>query len=172
MSACDPLATLWAALDRAGCGPRGPLHKFSARCPAHDDRNPSLRVGIGADDRALVLCHAGCETRRVLDALGLEWCDLFAAGHHQARRRALPRATRADFAGLQLPADLLYAHAQLGLSDWRVELRGCASCGSADAALILTGSDRKPWLHCPSGCTYDQHAQVLAGRLADMQEDR
>lgn len=53
--------------------------QLTARCPAHDDRNASLSVGVGNDDRALVHCHAGCETADVLDALGLDVRDLFAA---------------------------------------------------------------------------------------------
>ena len=31
---------------------------WSARCPAHDDRRPSLSVSEGDDGRALVRCHA------------------------------------------------------------------------------------------------------------------
>lgn len=53
-------------------------NQLTARCPAHDDRNASLSVGVGNDDRALVHCHAGCPTADVLDALGLDVRDLFA----------------------------------------------------------------------------------------------
>jgi hypothetical protein len=52
--------------------------KLIARCPAHDDRKASLSVGIGADDRALVYCHAGCGLPDALEPLGLEPRDLFA----------------------------------------------------------------------------------------------
>ena len=50
---------------------------YIARCPAHEDREPSLSVGIGDDGRVLVHCHAGCTTPAVLDALGLTEADLF-----------------------------------------------------------------------------------------------
>jgi hypothetical protein len=40
-----------------------------ARCPAHDDRHPSLSLRDGRDGRLLVKCHAGCDWRAVLDAL-------------------------------------------------------------------------------------------------------
>jgi putative DNA primase/helicase len=39
-----------------------------ARCPAHDDRNPSLSLRE-ADGKILVHCHAGCEQRAVVAAL-------------------------------------------------------------------------------------------------------
>ncbi|MGZ4172653.1 MAG: hypothetical protein ACXVRN_14925, partial [Solirubrobacteraceae bacterium] len=81
----DPLRTVYDALERAGCQPRGPQHKFTARCPAHDDRNASLSVGVGADGRALIWCHAGCPTEDVVATLDLAWGDLFPAGHRHAR---------------------------------------------------------------------------------------
>jgi hypothetical protein len=40
-----------------------------ARCPVHDDRDPSLSISFGKDGRTLVKCHAGCEQARVIEAL-------------------------------------------------------------------------------------------------------
>lgn len=48
-----------------------------AKCPAHDDRDPSLTINEGADGRALVYCQAGCPLEAVLSALGLTKKDLF-----------------------------------------------------------------------------------------------
>jgi hypothetical protein len=39
------------------------------RCPAHDDRTPSLSVGTGRNERLLLHCHAGCEPRDVFTEL-------------------------------------------------------------------------------------------------------
>lgn len=55
--------------------PRGP--NWIARCPAHDDRRPSLTVSQGRNGRALLKCWAGCPTAAVVHALGLDWRDLF-----------------------------------------------------------------------------------------------
>src|SRR5689334_11834217 len=41
----------------------------SARCPAHDDRHPSLSVSDGANGKLLVHCHTGCEQIDVIEAL-------------------------------------------------------------------------------------------------------
>ncbi len=50
---------------------------WSARCPAHDDRNPSLSVSEGDDGTVLLKCHSGCTTAAILDAVGLTPRDLF-----------------------------------------------------------------------------------------------
>jgi hypothetical protein len=54
-----------------------------AKCPAHDDREPSLSIDEGADGRALLKCHAGCATDDVLAALGMTPRDLFPATYPQ-----------------------------------------------------------------------------------------
>jgi putative DNA primase/helicase len=43
--------------------------QWQARCPAHNDHEPSLSIGEGDDGRILVHCHAGCEQGAVIDAL-------------------------------------------------------------------------------------------------------
>ena len=50
--------------------------KARARCPAHDDHNPSLSI-TGIDGQVLVHCHAGCPTKAVVEALNLQMADLF-----------------------------------------------------------------------------------------------
>lgn len=42
---------------------------WMARCPAHDDRAPSLSIADGRDGKVLVRCHAGCDQRDVIAAL-------------------------------------------------------------------------------------------------------
>jgi hypothetical protein len=50
---------------------------WTAACPAHEDRTPSLTIGQGDDGTWLLTCHAGCTLDAVLSALGLEKRDLF-----------------------------------------------------------------------------------------------
>ena len=50
--------------------------EWKARCPAHDDNNPSLSVTVGEDYPVLLHCHAGCEFEEVaeeLDSLSTHW---------------------------------------------------------------------------------------------------
>lgn len=57
-------AELAEALDGRPSG-RG----WMARCPAHDDRTPSLSIREADDGRVLVRCHAGCTQEDVIGAL-------------------------------------------------------------------------------------------------------
>jgi putative DNA primase/helicase len=62
---------------------------WTARCPAHDDRTPSLSIRDSDDDKVLVHCHAGCDQRDVIAALkeqGL-WADHDPRSLSQAARR-------------------------------------------------------------------------------------
>ncbi len=53
------------------CALRGVWHGYYgvARCPAHDDRLPSLSLANGHDGRLLLYCYAGCSFREIIQAL-------------------------------------------------------------------------------------------------------
>ena len=53
--------------------------RWMALCPAHADRNPSLSIRA-QHERVLLHCFGGCETTAVLEALRLDWPDLFEEG--------------------------------------------------------------------------------------------
>lgn len=67
--------------------PNGDGEGWSARCPAHDDRAPSLSVSEGDDGRALVHCHAGCTPEAIVGALGLSMKDLMPPKPIEAARK-------------------------------------------------------------------------------------
>jgi hypothetical protein len=76
-------------------------HGWTARCPAHDDTNPSLSIAEGAGGKALICCHRGCTFLEVMAALGVRprersWHDRqrSAARANNAVGRALQRRNR------------------------------------------------------------------------------
>jgi DNA primase len=51
---------------------------WMARCPAHDDHDPSLSVKEDIDGKVLLHCFVGCATEDIVHVLGLTMGDLFA----------------------------------------------------------------------------------------------
>jgi hypothetical protein len=51
--------------------------KWQARCPAHDDKGPSLAIRELDDGRILLHCFAGCGAAEVLGAVGMEFGNLY-----------------------------------------------------------------------------------------------
>ena len=50
--------------------------RWIARCPAHDDKSPSLAIRE-VDDRVLIHCFAGCSAQEIVSVVGLDLSDLF-----------------------------------------------------------------------------------------------
>ncbi len=53
--------------------------RWLAKCPAHEDRSPSISIRELEDGRCLIHDFGGCETAEVLEALGMTLSDLFPA---------------------------------------------------------------------------------------------
>lgn len=66
----NPLDDALTALERlTGYRPIKAGDGYKARCPCHEDRNPSLSVKMNG--RLLLHCFAGCPYERIVAALGL-----------------------------------------------------------------------------------------------------
>jgi hypothetical protein len=64
------------ALESAGYSPKQRGNEWLCRCPAHNDKSPSLSVGEGKDGRVLIRCHAGCEAKAIVQAVGMRLTDI------------------------------------------------------------------------------------------------
>ena len=65
------------------------------RCPAHEDRSPSLSIREGKGGRILIHCFSGCTVTAVCDALNLKVCELFSEpGAAQLKPRAVREAEK------------------------------------------------------------------------------
>ena len=56
---------------------KGKNGSWTACCPAHNDKGPSLAIREADDGRVLLHCFAGCEVNSVVTALGMDMTDLF-----------------------------------------------------------------------------------------------
>src|SRR5262249_35555185 len=74
-----------------GLGAKRSSSGWAARCPAHDDRNPSLSINI-RDGRVLVYCHTGCPQDAVIDELRhLDLWPSFDRREYRGQRPPMPR---------------------------------------------------------------------------------
>ena len=69
---------------------------WMAKCPAHDDNNPSLSIRE-VDGKVLLHCHAGCGQRAVIDALKAK--DLWPERPQKPRRQIATTYDYTDEAG-------------------------------------------------------------------------
>jgi len=94
--------TIDTLLDRLeGVRPRG-SGKWTARCPAHTDKTPSLSIRLADDGKVLLHDFAGCRLEEILSTLGLRPVDLFPDNdpdpqrwQEQKRQRERERARQA-----------------------------------------------------------------------------
>ena len=85
-----PIQAFLGRLDRVRPAGDG---KWYARCPAHDDKGPSLSVR-DTGERVLVHCFAGCDPEDILSAVDLKWSDLYPDRDECARFRPIAGARK------------------------------------------------------------------------------
>ncbi len=72
------MAQDYSAILRRFDGVRAYKWGWKAKCPAHDDQNPSLTIRVGADGGLLVKCQAGCGFEQVVDKANCAIRDFMA----------------------------------------------------------------------------------------------
>ncbi len=159
MSPSSAVGRVLAALPSAKPNGSG----WSARCPAHEDKVASLSVAEGRDGRVLLKCHAGCETRAIIAALGLTMADLFAprsGGRGEGGSSIPPR----NSATVQHPSEGCtladYARAK------RLDEAKLRALGVSDASLLGRPAVRIPYRDA------DGQEVAVRFRVAPSGEDR
>ena len=94
-------------------GRRVKANSYTACCPAHSDKSPSLSITQSAD-KVLLYCHSGCRQDDVIDALrsrGLwhdkqeqkaltteedKWNEAYISAYFQARAMGVPPSTKEE----------------------------------------------------------------------------
>lgn len=110
-SAC--LEKVLGRLDKVKAAGSG---RWKACCPAHDDRDPSLSVREADDGKVLVHCWAGCTTREILAAIGLELRDLFP-GDKPVRRGPSRAAVEHERTVYQIGLSMQQTGCRLSIED-------------------------------------------------------
>ncbi len=81
--------------------------RYMARCPAHDDRSPSLSVREADDGRILIHCYAGCGAAAVMESLGLSLRDLMPESRGDVRASSAAMDARDAMRGLAESVSIL-----------------------------------------------------------------
>ena len=103
--------------------------QYSAPCPAHDDKSPSLTIRENPDGAVLLHCFAGCSVGAIVAALGLELSDLFPPREKSGREPK--RQPRLITAGQAL--ELLQAEATFI----------AVAAGNLSIGVVLTPAERE-----------------------------
>lgn len=83
---------------------RGRNGRWTACCPAHDDRSPSLAIREGEDGRVLVHCFGGCDIHSIVQAVGMDMGDLFPP---EEKRKTYQQGTRQPVKPAFFASDLM-----------------------------------------------------------------
>ena len=75
----DPTEQAISRLKELGKNPIGNGKQWTAQCPAHEDRKASLSIDEGDNGGVVMNCHAGCDSKAVCQAMGMEESDLTPA---------------------------------------------------------------------------------------------
>lgn len=133
MSAAAKLLDRLERVKQTGVG------RWLARCPAHQDRSPSLSIRQLDDGRVLLHDFAGCSTADVLVAVGLTLSDLFqkplvhslARPHHGMPPREILEALDHETLVAVLILDEIVTHRRANESQVRRLAQASARIGVA-----------------------------------------
>lgn len=97
-----------AILDRLCNAKKMGEFRWQARCPAHDDRSPSLSVSEGSEGKVLLKCWAGCSIESIVGAIGLNLSDLFPRSSKYERSSAPKYSARDVVKTLLMEATIVF----------------------------------------------------------------
>lgn len=117
--------------------------RWIAKCPAHEDRSPSLSVREVEDGTVLIRCFAGCGAADVVAAVGLELKDLFP--ERPAEHRCLPSRARLD--ARDMLACLAHEGQILAVAADLIARKQPLTAEDADRIATAAGRVHRAWRH-------------------------
>ena len=143
----DECLDLLAPVRKSGRG-------WVAKCPAHQDRSPSLSIRE-TEDRVLLHCFAGCSVSAICEAMGIRLRDLFTGAflseeweqvlHNRIRQRQAEYRHQIEV-GRMVDARreaeaLLKAGGNQDISQWSIEKFDRVMDGIGQALELLRNED-------------------------------
>ena len=86
---------------------------YMCKCPAHEDRLASLTIKEVDDGRILLNCFAGCGALEILNAIGMDWDDLFPDTRENLRPVKQRISPRVAIEQLSLEAMIIFNYAKM-----------------------------------------------------------
>lgn len=124
--------------------------QWSARCPSHADKGPSLSVRESTDGAVLLHCFAGCSAGDVVASIGLELHDLFPP------REQLPGAPKRLARLLSATQALeLLAEEALLVAIAAGNVGHCVTLGTHDTDRLIKAAGRINWMRHEAGGSHD-----------------
>jgi hypothetical protein len=96
MLSTDTLDVILRALESRDCRPKPCRSGWRAKCPSHQDHQPSLSVSVGDSGAILLRCFAGCGVEEICAALGISVSDLFPPNADRPKRPLVERHERTN----------------------------------------------------------------------------
>jgi len=168
----NPVQTVHTLLNQKGYGPGKPLPSGGEmwRCPAHDDRSPSLHVTEADDGRILLRCFAGCTLDQIVGAIGIRTADLFPEQPDRTAHSDQPVDTwnYVDEGGtlvyqvLKFPGKQFRQRRPLPNGDWAWNLTGVQRPLYRLPAVLQAISDGHPVWVCEGEKDADRLAPLVA----------
>jgi len=142
-----------------GYEPRPTNKGWEARCPAHEDTDPSLDIDEAPDRKLLVRCFTGCTYGQIMAAVGLKESDGFPSEDGAARGRSARTAVTLAELAIAKTLDIAFLR-QLGVHD----LPGGRGVGipyhDADAKVVATKT--RTALKAKDGSFWERGKPVMA----------
>jgi hypothetical protein len=151
-----PIDRVLERLEHLDCRPRRAGRRMQSRCPAHEDRSPSLSITEGHDGRALLHCFTGCSFANIIEALQLTPAMLFPGYEEDDALRAVaPRGRPKPVRSANTETTIEWAT----IEDWeRDRARAQENDGAIDAAAWICELARQ------ANARSDTHALIRALR--------
>jgi hypothetical protein len=107
-----PIEAIISRLEKVRPGRSG---QWSACCPAHKDKSPSLSIRETDEGSVLIYCFSGCSVNSIVESIGLSLSDLFPPREKSGKEPKKTPKLYTPAQALQLFSDYSFLIVLLGI---------------------------------------------------------